>query len=410
MAAVREIVILIADLYLADGDSSRSSSAGPVATPSLSGLEEAVRFGQRSALQSEGGWPRGDSCWAQGAGDRPKGASDRPQGDDGWRPWLSRLIGRDDLARAAPAAVAAPATVAVQEPTGGTVWIATPIHLIAGLTSLHLDFRGLLRLPREDLAQLAQDFTKAFGDSEFQLSLAQSGALILRTRDTVKSVTTEPTRALVNDLEASLPAGPDAAVLKRLGAEMEMWLHSHPINDARARRGELPISTLWLWGGGPALTSAQQQLRGASLAPEAPPPAQTPSTRQIHPAAAATQPTVAFGSDPYLVGLCRLAGIPLHALPERLPETTEFPAAERLVLVAQLTPLLAANPNWTLFDALAQIDRAFIAPAMAQLRRGNISSVLVVANDHELHVRRHDHLKFWRRRPDSALSALRGLG
>jgi hypothetical protein len=350
MALVREIVIVISDLYLADADTGRSSAG---ATPALPGLENAVRFGQRSALQ----------------------------GDRDWRSWLARSIGRDDLASAAPAAVAAAGDSSAGDPATGTVWIATPIHLLAGLTSLHLDFRGLLQLSKEDIATLVQDFTTTFGDSEFQLRPSQSGSLLLRTRDSVNAVTTDPTRALANDLEASLPTGPDAGALKRLGAEMEMWLHSHPVNEARARRGELPISTLWLWGGGPTLSSADLTPRPAASA--------------------------AFGSEPYLVGLCRLSGTPLDPLPERLPEPTQLPNIEGLLLVAQLAPLLLANPNWTMFDALAQIDRAFIEPAVAHLRGGHVNSLLVVANDRQLHVRRQDHLKFWRRRPKSAIRALR---
>ena len=29
-----------------------------------------------------------------------------------------------------------------------------------------------------------------------------------------------------------------------------MFLHDHPVNEARQRRGELPINGLWFWGGG----------------------------------------------------------------------------------------------------------------------------------------------------------------
>jgi hypothetical protein len=33
-------------------------------------------------------------------------------------------------------------------------------------------------------------------------------------------------------------------------SEIEMWLHTLPLNAQRERRGAVPISTLWLWGGG----------------------------------------------------------------------------------------------------------------------------------------------------------------
>ncbi|MGH8211125.1 MAG: hypothetical protein ACREU6_16315, partial [Steroidobacteraceae bacterium] len=69
---VREIVIVISDLYLASGDvgasSETDSSPGADVMGRLPGFEHAARFGQRSAI------------------------------DGGWRAWLARWLGRHDLA------------------------------------------------------------------------------------------------------------------------------------------------------------------------------------------------------------------------------------------------------------------------------------------------------------------------
>jgi hypothetical protein len=368
IASVREISIIISDLYFAGeigGDAAGS--------PAMPGLEDAARFGQKATLEA------------------------------GWRGWLARSMGRDDLVRAAAAAVAAgfPAHqsgggTSLDAISGGTVWFATPIHLIAGLTSVHLDYRGLLRLAAEDLTRLAKDFAAAFGDTDFHLEPTPSGALLLRSRSPLDVVTTDPSRALARELEASLPTGRDAAVLKRLGAEMEMWLHNHPLNEGRARRGELPVSTLWLWGGGPPL-----EVKGD------PTPPVDHSTSGGQPTVS-DQPTfrMAFGSDPYLAGLCSLNGTPLHPLPEQLPDLAQYPGVEQVALVAQITSLLQAKPRWMMFEALAHIDNGFIQPAMAALRRGAVDSVVLVANDTQLHINRRDRLKFWRRRPKSGSAAL----
>ena len=351
-ARMREIAVVISDLYLPRDSDARSTAV----TAALPGLEEAARFGQRSVA------------------------------DGGWRAWLARWMGRDDLSLAAPAAVAAAGSPGAT--AGAGVWIANPIHLIAGLTSLHLDYRGLLRLPAQDLARLAQDFTDTFGETDFHLEPLESGPFLLRSSRILNAMTTEPSRVLAHELEASLPNGPDAPILKRLGAELEMWLHSHPVNEVRARRGELPISTLWPWGGGVALQPADPT--GAREAPLARPG--TP---------------LAFGCDPYLVGLSRLTGLQLQSLPERLPDPADWPHAQRAVLVTEITALLQANPAWTMFEALAHLDRCFIMPAMEALRAGAVDRVLVMANDIRLQVGRRDRLRFWRRRPKSGSAALR---
>jgi hypothetical protein len=182
----------------------------------------------------------------------------------------------------------------------------------------------------------------------------------------------------VADLEASLPKGNDAKALKRLGAELEMWLHAHPLNETRRRRGELPVSALWLWGGTPAQAG------------------QTPVLAAADPASAANT-TVAFGNDPYLIGLCRLHGDPTHVLPDRLTDLLADPRPQRAVLVIEVTSMLHLNPHWTVLEALAEIDRRFVSPAIAALGEGGLESVVLIANDTHWRVRRRDRLKLWRR-------------
>ena len=162
-----------------------------------------------------------------------------------------------------------------------------------------------------------------------------------------------------------------------------MWLHAHPLNEARGRRGELPISTLWLWGGG-------AHLSGAANSPD---------------------PTaLAFGSDPYLLGLWHLQGAQSLPLPTQLSDLfnhspDNHTTAQHAAFVVELTPLLHSNPHWTVFEALAELDRRFLTPALAALHQGKVASVVVIANDRELHVRRRDRLKFWRR-PQPGLTGL----
>ena len=43
---------------------------------------------------------------------------------------------------------------------------------------------------------------------------------------------------------------------QRIATEAQMLLHAHPLNQARAEHGELPINSLWFWGGGRAIPLA----------------------------------------------------------------------------------------------------------------------------------------------------------
>jgi hypothetical protein len=412
---VREIVIVIPDLYLDPSPedpwaSSTDAPPGAAALGTMPGFEHAARFGTRRSIAADGGW----------------------------RPWLTRWLGRPDLAPYAPATVvaavlrssthavataaatpaspghvdaatagapgtpnlaaspdhaaattaAAPtlailpavdaqqrspstgAAAAVTSPAG-TAWLATPVHLIAGLTNLHLDRRGLMRLSPEDLARVAEDFNLTFGDTDLHLESLPNGEFLLRGPAAWSAaVTTEPARVLVTGLESSLPKGKPATALKRLGAELEMWLHSHPVNDSRRRRGQLSVSTLWLWGGG-----TFESLKSSSAPPT----------------------DLACGADPFLAGLWHLQGAESHPLPERFGDLLSDPKPERATLVLEITPLLQTNPNWTVFEALVDLDRRYLSPALAALHARALESVVLVANDVEVRLRPGDRLKFWRR-------------
>ena len=67
--------------------------------------------------------------------------------------------------------------------------------------------------------------------------------------------------------------------------------------------------------------------------------------------------------------------------------------------------MLHLNPQWTVLEALAEIDRRFVSPAIAALGEGGIESVVLIANDTHWRVRRRDRFKLWRR-PRPGISAL----
>jgi hypothetical protein len=67
--------------------------------------------------------------------------------------------------------------------------------------------------------------------------------------------------------------------------------------------------------------------------------------------------------------------------------------------VIEIGPMLHSNPRWTFFDAVAQIDRTFIGPAVEALGAAKIERLVILANDHQLTVRARDRFKLWRRIP-----------
>lgn len=70
-------------------------------------------------------------------------------------------------------------------------------------------------------------------------------------------MTNAPLRQVAwRDAKFHPPQGEDAMHWQRILTEVQMLLHGHPLNLARAARGELLINSLWLWGGGRAIPLA----------------------------------------------------------------------------------------------------------------------------------------------------------
>jgi hypothetical protein len=165
---------------------------------------------------------------------------------------------------------------------------------------------------------------------------------------------------------------PRSQALRRLGAEMEIWLHEHPVNRLRSERGELPVTGLWLWGGG-------------TLAPVPRMPCANPAADDR-----------AFGREPYLEGLWCARGARVRALPESLADLTALPG-ERSVVVVDVSDFLASERRADVGDALGLLDARWMAPAADLLSRGALCGLTVIANDRRLTLGRRDALKCWRR-------------
>jgi len=332
-----EVAIILSDVPEAVGD--LADGPVPVALPSLARLG---RFGERTVIA-------------------------------GWRAWLAGWLGRPDLAQlagTAPAVVAAAAVCGLRQQ--GSVWLATPVHLTAGMRSVHMPPHGLLRLQGTAADELVRHFNASFEALGFTLrSLPGGGFLAQGPGQESFPVTTDPARLVGADLGGSTPQGPGAAPLLRLGAELEMWLHEHPLNAARLQAREHPISTLWLWGGG----MVQRLMINAAAAD-----------------------SVVMGRDAFAAGLCTASAARYQ---DDVPDAGAILAmVAGQARVAALVPLFApdagAHPA-TVPGLLQRLDAQLLAPLLAALGKGRIGRLLLVANDSVTVLRAGDGLKFWRR-------------
>lgn len=291
-----------------------------------------------------------------------------------WRGWLgSRVAG--ELQCPLPPAGSLASTVArawdVRPAAGqaaGQLWLATPVHYFAGLDSVHLHPAGLLRLDNEQQHALVADFARVFADSPWRLRSLDQRELLL-SGPAIAASGGDPAHFAGSDPSPGLPRGEGAAALRGLGAEIEMWLYEHPLNLERNRRGELPVTTLWLWGA--------EAIAAATPLPRTP----------ANPAPGARL----YGRDTYGEALWRLQGSQAQALPAALDGAAIGGDVDHIFLYSLLQPE-------GLTAALLQFEQRWLPAALRSLRARRVSVLRLLLGTRAYSLRRLDLARFWRAR------------
>lgn len=167
-----------------------------------------------------------------------------------------------------------------------------------------------------------------------------------------------------------LPSGADADFWQRLGNEVQMLLHTLPLNAQRETAGRPLLNSLWFWGAGRL-------------------PPRTDSAAFFY--------QNVIGNHSLLNGLAAWSGIsrsPAPTTPDALPHGSLL-LLDTLQAATQQLDALA----WR--TALMDIERDWLQPLRQALRAGRINCLRLTALGDEaildLTLTRGDALKFWRR-------------
>jgi len=253
-----------------------------------------------------------------------------------------RLIAPDGVPP--PSVATAALAPAAGRAPGSWVLMATPVHMLAGMTSVGLAADGILELEPAEADALAADFSRVFGGGEVSLERGRDALLLCRFDAPLRATTSAPEAAAGRDIWAYLPRGEDAPRLQRLTSEIEMWLFDHAVNRRR-RESERPVITgLWLWGEGAA---------------DVEPPS-------VHGWTA--------GEDPLFGSFARAA---------------RYPGAS--------TSGVVAVPDWPGTPVWRDVEERWLAPALADLSAGRLQSIALSAQRRCVWLNARALRRFWRR-------------
>jgi len=264
--------------------------------------------------------------------------------------------------------------VSERSDAAATAWLATPVNLEARLDHVRLTDRGLLRLEAAERGAWCADFARAFAP-DYALHDAGERGFLLSGIARTGARTVDPARLLDADIGPALPAGREASELRRLGAEIEMWLHAAALNTAREQQRQPRISALWLWGGG------AEGCRDDS-ATVAPP---TASSHAVH----------FFGADPFIASLARATAATLRGAPGLGAASATYRDIENVAAHAVVEQSPMSGPAE---HALPALEARWFTPLRAALGDGSLAACDVIANDRWFRLLPGGRWKFWRRR------------
>lgn len=190
------------------------------------------------------------------------------QGAAGCLPWAARAAAADGL-------------VGIHE-QGDLAWgLLTPAHWHVGTEQVSLADPEALQLEAATSRTLFDAVQPLFTSEGFALHWGAPLRWYAAHESLAGLPTASPDRVIGRNVDAWLGAGEGETLaalrrVRRLHSEVQMLLHDHPANDARAVQGLLPVNSFWLSGCGVAQASAapepevEDRLRAPALADDWP--------------------------------------------------------------------------------------------------------------------------------------------
>jgi hypothetical protein len=254
-------------------------------------------------------------------------------------------------------------------------WLrADPVHLRVTRDHLILADSGTFAISQQEAEQLCNSLNLHFNNDGLVFYPQRPDRWYLRLA-TPPAMQTRPLGEVAGKhIDPFLPAGSDGMRWHTLYNEIQMLLHGHPINEQREARGEMPINSIWLWGGGTA-------------------PKET-STAYHH----------VWGSDSLALALAKISGTRCAPLPTSAENWLATDSGEKnhLIVLDTLRGAAQYDDIYGWREGIQNLERDWFAPLVTMLNQGKLTklNLLAIEPNHSLEfsVTRGDLWKLWRRK------------
>ena len=251
-------------------------------------------------------------------------------------------------------------------------WIrADPVHLQPERDQLILTGADALNVTSEQAGRLQGEISEVYAQDGWLFKAPRPARWYLKPPQVPELRTTPLAEVIGRDIHPYLPQGVDGKKWHTTLNEIQILLHTSAVNVEREKMGQLPINSLWFWGGGTL------------------PKIKAPKWTHI------------WSQEAVSVALARLCELPCADTPNSFEDwrTQTGAVGEHLVLLDQAHSALRYGATAEWLEFLRRLEQQWMEPMLNSIRQGEINSVTLSSDSGPAFVLSPKHLgRWWRRR------------
>ena len=287
---------------------------------------------------------------------------------------LLGVLGHPDIeSTAVPAA-----SCAFVDDTGEQLWpisMVDPVHVRAEPDHALVHSAHALNLGNSEAEALLDTLNQHFKEDDIEFVAGKDNRWYITGVDGSALHTQPLVRVADRNMTSFIDSGQQPQAWRQLITEVQMILHDHPVNLARAENNLLPINSVWCWGG------------------HAPPVGVDPGDQRI------------FADDAFTRGLARLSAFKTFPVSEAAALTGKHSQVVCLRSLEQallMQTLDLSDESFQRAELPAEIQQhldsleRLLTLALRGLLMGRVGQIeLIPCNGHLYRMRRVDLLRFW---------------
>lgn len=242
------------------------------------------------------------------------------------------------------------------------LWCLDPVHVQIDREMAYLSPPSSMMLTESEAQELIASLNTHFGD-ELHVHYHSPEEWLVEL--SMELSTTTPVQAVGQDMQRVQATGKDDGRWRSVLNEIQMLLHSHPVNQVRETKGEPLVNSLWLWGGGET-------------------------------AVVTTSITAIYANDTLSASAAAYAEIPYQKLPPAIsPE--KMADQTSLMVLSFLMDAVRRKDAFAWIAGLRVLEQNYLTPLEAMLRQGRIAELKLVSDTVELTLNKIGVGKWWQR-------------